>query len=54
VEYLFADKAGNPAVAVGFNYRLRLFGAWEFQEEDGLRISTLWLGESALFAEFFF
>lgn len=54
VEYLFADKAGNPAVAVGLNYRLRLFGAWEFQEEDGLRISTLWLGESALFADFFF
>jgi hypothetical protein len=52
-EYLLADKQGTPAIAVGARYFGRMYLGSELQEEDGFRLSTIWLTEAALYVEFF-
>lgn len=50
-EYVFADKAGMPAVAIGARYLVRVWRA-QAADDDSLEVSTVWTSEAALVLEF--
>ncbi len=52
-EYLFAGGNGEPAVSLGLRYAGRVYRGQSLQE-DQLRVSKVWYGETAAVIEFFF
>lgn len=50
-EYLFGDKQGRPAVALGARYLLRAFRG-QIADDEGLTVSAVWTTEAALTLEF--
>ena len=47
------DRDGEAGVGLGVQSVLKVHGAWEVGEEDGLRVSTLWLTETSLMLDFY-
>lgn len=50
-EYLFADKKGRPAVAIGARYLVRVYRS-QLVDDELLQVSTVWMSEAALVLEF--
>ncbi len=52
-DWLLMDRDGKAGVGLGVQSVLKVHGAWEVGEEDGLRVSTLWLTETSLMLDFY-